>query len=85
VLKWYYETLANEKGRPMPQTDIETLENLPIKYDKSKEAVIFELVDRIMNATTTAADSSRFQQQIDNIIYGIYALTSEEISIVEGK
>lgn len=82
LLMWYYETLANEKGRPMPQTDIETLESLPIKYEDEKALLICELVDKVLDSENDV-EIAGYLLEINRIIYEIYNLTTEEIALVE--
>lgn len=84
LLKWYYEILANEKGRPMPQTDIETLESLPIKYDAVVEKNIVDRVDSVLISIATE-EAENYLSLIDQLVYELYGLTEEEIAIVEGN
>jgi len=82
LLRWYYEILANEKGRPMPQTDIETLELLPIKSNKSIEDLIVTEVDKIlMNGEKNSNEETL--KTIDSLVYQIYDLKESEILIIE--
>ena len=37
------------------------------------------------NDTITMADVSGLEREIDELVYGLYGLTAEEIEIVEGK
>lgn len=45
------------------------------------------LVNSILAARTknAAVDTSAFEQQIDELVYGLYGLTEEEIRIVENS
>ena len=83
LLKWYYETLTNEKGRAMPQTDIETLESLPVKYNKNQETLICDLVDKLLANNSNSQICNGIIQKLDEIFYNIYSLTNEEIEIIE--
>ena len=38
-----------------------------------------------LNQKDPNADTSALEQQIDEMVYELYGLTSEEIAIVEGK
>jgi type I restriction-modification system DNA methylase subunit len=95
LLNYYYRSLALESGRAMAQTDIEILENLPIKKtDKSHQQQIVNIVDEILAITgnqdyqSNPAKQARVKElehQIDHMVYELYGLTPEEIAIVEGK
>ena len=69
----------------MPQTDIETLGDLPIRTIQKKENLT-KAVDRIleMKAVNAEADTSVLEKEIDQLVYQLYGLTPEEIAIVEG-
>ncbi len=85
LLNWYYQINALEAGRVMPQTDIETLGDLPIRTIQKKENLT-KAVDRIleMKAVNAEADTSVLEKEIDQLVYQLYGLTPEEIAIVEG-
>ena len=36
-------------------------------------------------ASTTNADTSALEKQIDEMVYALYSLTPEDIAVVEGK
>lgn len=80
-----YQTIALEVGRVMPQTDIETLDDLPIRTNLRQEELA-RRVDRILAAKQREADAdtSALEREIDELVYSLYSLTPEEIQIVEG-
>ena len=82
LMRWYYETLANEKGRPMPQTDIDSLEALPIKYSEDNANVICSLVSGVLTSDNNV-DIEKYFAEINRIIYIIYGLSSDEIDYIE--
>ena len=60
---------------------------IPIrKPDKKTEKSVEVLVERILaaKAKDAAADVSALEQEIDELVYALYALTPEEIQIVKG-
>lgn len=60
---------------------------IPIrKPDKKTEKAVEDLVDRILAAKAKDADAdvSALEQEIDELVYALYALTPEEIQIVKG-
>ena len=59
---------------------------LPIPdVSPEKQAPIIELVDQILDAKRTApnADISNLENEIDQIVYLLYGITTDEIAIVE--
>ncbi len=87
LLSFFYQAISLEVGRVMPQTDIETLDDLPIKHDSEVEAEIARLTDEcikcLKNGDKEAAKTPA--GKIDRLVYKLYELTSEEIAFVEGK
>ncbi len=98
MFDFYYKTISLEANRVMAQTDIETVEGLPIRNIslKDQEAYI-AIVDQILSAKKQppsspfskgelpVADTSALERQIDQMVYKLYDLTPEEIGIVEGQ
>jgi hypothetical protein len=93
MLNTYYQLITLEKGRTMAQTDIETLELLPIKeISNNQQTPLIKLVNQILDITKNDdyLDNSQKQTQvkkiekkIDMIVYNLYGLTDDEIKIVE--
>ncbi|MBU0714155.1 MAG: N-6 DNA methylase [Verrucomicrobia bacterium] len=85
LLNFFYQSISLEVGRVMPQTDIETIDDLPIKCDPKSEADIAGLTDDCIRHITSgrkdAAES--VAKRIDRLVYDLYGLTEEEIQIVE--
>lgn len=54
---------------------------------KEQQKEIITLVDKILDAKKqdSSADTTEWEKQIDQKVYELYGLTSEEIAIVEGK
>jgi hypothetical protein len=88
LLNFFYRAISLETGRVMPQTDIETLDDLPVPAATSKdESTIERLVDSILAAKErdAVADTSALERQIDSLVYSLYGLTPEEIDLVESS
>jgi hypothetical protein len=94
MFDFYYKTISLEAKRVMAQTDIETLETLPIKKVAfAEQKPVIGIVDKIL-AITKSADYStnsskqakvkEYKRQIDQMVYNLYGLNKEEIKIVEG-
>lgn len=85
LMNWYYKTISLETGRTMAQTDIETIEGLPLKEASTKEQQqIIELVDQILINKKRGIDSTEnFEMEIDQLIFNLYGLSQEEIALIE--
>jgi len=74
LMNKYYNLTSLELGRVMAQTDIETIEQLPIRpASKEKQKEIARLVDKILllneqlNKTKSAKESQQLKSQIEEI------------------
>ncbi|HAW58860.1 MAG TPA: hypothetical protein DCX03_07590, partial [Bacteroidales bacterium] len=95
ALNFYYRTISLETDRVMAQTDIETIETLPVKSVTLQEQQPFiELVDKILAITKDddylenpikQANVREYEKQIDQMVYQLYGLTEEEIAIIEDE
>lgn len=41
--------------------------------------------DFMANKSNALADTSSLEREIDELVYGLYGLTKEEVKVVEGK
>jgi len=95
LMDFYYRIISLETGRVMAQTDIETIESLPIKPPESpKQEPIITPVNKILAITkdddylqnpTKQAKVREYEKQIDQLVYKLYGLTPEEIKIIEAQ
>jgi hypothetical protein len=95
LLNFYYRAISLETGRVMAQTDIETVEGLPIcKISLRDQRAYVDIVDKILSITKTAgylenpsrkAEVSNDANRLDQLIYKLYDLTQEEIEMVENS
>jgi len=93
LFDFYYKAISLEAGRAMAQTDIETIESLPIREATEQQQKAFvDLVERILKITEAGdylehtekqAKVRDIELQIDELVYKLYDLTDEEIKIVE--
>ncbi|MFC1558664.1 Eco57I restriction-modification methylase domain-containing protein [candidate division KSB1 bacterium] len=68
----YYRTISLESGRALAQIDIETINELPIKYtDKKNQRKIANIVWKIMRQKNPKKIIS-LEKKLENIITGIY-------------
>jgi len=99
MMSAYYALITLEKKRVMAQTDIETLEKLPIKEIKQeKQQLIIKLVDKMLSLNKRlneigdkkTDERARIEEEIkktdaeiDEQVYKIYGVTTEEKKIIE--
>lgn len=91
LLSFYYHAVTMEYGRSMAQTDIDTLELLPVKVHAEANARAPELV-RIMTALVRRRQSgdgsaeariAAMDDLFNQLVYRVYDLTAAEIRTVE--
>ena len=85
---WFVHTFGKMQRSTFPQFKVNELANFPLPknwYEKQKH--IAELVRKIMAAKRgdPEADVIQSDRQIDQMVYDLYGLTPEEITVVEGK
>jgi hypothetical protein len=83
---WYYRSNTDEEGKVFAQIKIELLRKLPIpKADAFKQQPIIQCVKKILAAKRrdVRVDTANLEKEIDSLIYELYGLTEQEISIVE--
>jgi len=88
LMNFYYKSISLETGRAMAQTDIETIEKLPIKTKPNKiKLEIIELINAIIKnkGVNPSSNILSIKNEIDQLVYQLYDLTEEEIAIVEGR
>lgn len=87
---FYYRNMNSQGGQIFPQIRISSLEKLPIKnICKNDQEPFVNLVTRIMNipieGKPAMKDVTKYQCEIDRLIYGLYGLTKKEVEIVENS
>ena len=85
-LRHLYEQIVKEGGRVFPQFKLEKLKPLPIVLDdKEKQLQIESLVKQIIDAkhANSSTDTSALESEIDRLVYQLYGLTEEEITVIE--
>jgi adenine-specific DNA-methyltransferase len=62
------------------------IEHLPIpQVSKAQEAAIAQRVEQILAKKQRGEDTTGLEREIDEIVYGLYGLSAEEIAVVEGR
>jgi len=91
LMSFYYHVVTMEFGRSLAQTDIETLELLPIVVNENINIQAPQLVntmERLSHHNISRDDSITtkavaFDEYLNQLVYRIYKLSHEEIQYVE--
>jgi hypothetical protein len=82
-----YSFINPEKGEALAEVKKNHVEELPIPIVTAiQQKPIIDFVTKILAAkqSNPAADTRALEREIDQLVYDLYGLTSEEIAIVEG-
>ena len=85
VLNYYYHIVSLEKGRSMAQTDIETLEKLPICQNYLLNDKISDVVRQIDESYGSREALVALRRQLDLLVYRLYHLDDAEITHLENR
>ena len=88
VLWWFIRQIASTKQGGFYEFKPMYVSQLPIPAaTPAQQSAITVLVARILAAkrANAGADVAVWEREIDQIVYGLYGLTGEEIGVVEGK
>jgi adenine-specific DNA-methyltransferase len=88
IIRYYWLCRFFDNKKTFPKIKKGPLHSLPIKRcDSIKQGVFVELANQILAAKkiNPAADTSALEREIDQHVYALYGLTSEEIAIVESS
>ncbi|MDZ4678828.1 MAG: TaqI-like C-terminal specificity domain-containing protein [Saprospiraceae bacterium] len=86
VSEWYFNQISTTTGMGTNRWKKYKIELLPIKIPTvDQESKITILVDQILaqKRDNPKADTSELEREIDELVYGLYGLTEEEIKIIE--
>lgn len=91
LMSFYYHAVASEFGRVMAQTDIDTLELLPVMINTEAAAQAPQLVAimqdlekrRITGETAVVDKIVALDGLLNQLVYRVYSLTDEDIACIE--
>lgn len=86
LITWYMNNTALNSGMGTTRWFSSTVERLPIpKIRPTEQRPFINLVDRILTAKAAdlKADTNEQEAELDQLVYGLYGLTTEEIRMVE--
>ncbi|WP_296618488.1 Eco57I restriction-modification methylase domain-containing protein [Marivirga sp.] len=87
LIAYYFKLTNNEFDALFPKIKIGEFKELPIIKDLDSAYNLLNLVsENILKMTLEdpSADTTKLEQEIDQMVYELYGLTEEEIKIVEG-
>ena len=85
-IKYQYNKIVQEAGRVFPQVKLTHLKKLPITIpDEKTNKELERLASTIINAKccNPSADTSALESEIDRLVYQLYGLTEEEVTVIE--
>ena len=88
LMNYIYHSISQEKGKSQAQVKIKVVRELPVVVpSEDEQRPIIALADEILEAKAADpnADTSEQEKKIDKLVYALYALTNDEIAIVEGS
>lgn len=81
LINYLYQIFVNENKRTFAQVKIVILKMLPIKeIPKSEQQIFVNKIDEILEQKTNI---TKLETEIDQLIYKIYNLTTDEIKTIE--
>ena len=88
LMTFYYREISQEQGRVLAEVKPQRIRSLPIAKANAQQQLSIELlVNHIlaMKRTNPQADTSKWGEEIDQLVYQLYGLTEDEVKIVEGR
>ena len=87
VLNWYYANNFSNNSDLTVNISKTYLEKLPIPpFNNAQQAEIIHLVDKILalKQENPEVNTTTIENEIESLVYSLYKLSSEEISLIEG-
>ena len=85
LIRWFVQQVAPTSGMGTLQWKKAYVERIPIpKIPEEEQRPFIALVDKILaaKAADAGADTSKWEAEIDNLVYALYGLTEEEVAAV---
>lgn len=61
------------------------IEQLPLVFKNENKKLIENFVNKIIEGKKNGVDTAALETEIDNLVYKLYDLTTDEIKIIEGS
>ncbi|GHT60367.1 hypothetical protein AGMMS50239_09230 [Bacteroidia bacterium] len=84
LLKYYFGFIGVMTAGGAYTLKHATIQQLPIVVANDQQQII-DCVEQILQSKKKNSDTSKLENEIDQLVYELYGLTAEEIKIVEGK
>lgn len=87
LMSFYFRNKYSEFDEIFPKLKLQHFKNLPISIEKTNELELETLVEKILESKriNPSADTQSQEKEIDKLVYGLYGLTEEEISVIESS
>ena len=86
LIDWYYRNISVQLGDKAVRMFSIYVEKIPIpEISKTEQQSFIDLVNQILTKKEQGEDTAALEKEIDQMVYGLYELTEEEIKIVEGR
>ncbi len=86
LAKWYFNQISTSSGMGTNRWLKYKIELLPVKnIPRKKQEPFIDLVDKIIETKKFEKNVNSIESQIDQLVYQLYNLTSDEIQIVESS
>ena len=88
LVTWFVKQTARTTGLGLTQWEKFTVERIPIPLlTQERQRPFIDLVDRILKVkdANASADTGYLEAQMDQLVYGLYGLSAEEIAEVEER
>jgi hypothetical protein len=86
MMNYFFQSLKEEEGRAFAQVKTVDIKNLPFMFPNSEiQSELSVVVDQILTkkAQDSSADIVELETQINQLVYQLYGLTEEEITVIE--
>jgi adenine-specific DNA-methyltransferase len=86
VVAFYYHSIAAQLGSNANRAFTMYIEQIPIpKISETKQKPFINLVDKIIAQKAQGKDTNHLEKQIDELVYKLYDITTNEQKIIEGQ
>ena len=86
VIGFFYQQISSSIRGDYLRWKNQYVSQIPIpRVSKAQEAAIEQRVEQILAKKQRGEDTTGLEREIDEIVYGLYGLSAEEIAVVEGR
>ena len=83
LIAFYFPTIATDLGKKGSRYFKQFVKKLPIpETDKSSSSIV-QFVDEIISHKNDGKNTDSLEAEVDCLVYELYCLTPEEISLIE--